>query len=34
MTGSSMTAFDASRLERVRKLPPRYRAVAGREVKR
>lgn len=33
MTGSSMTAFDASLLERVRKLSPRYRAVAGREVK-
>ncbi len=35
MTGSSMTAFDASQLERVGKLPPRYRAVeSSREVKR
>ncbi len=32
MTGSSMTAFGASRLERVRKLPLRYRAVDSREV--
>jgi hypothetical protein len=35
VTGSSMTAFDASQLERVRRLPPRYRAVeSSREVKR
>lgn len=27
MTGSAMTAFDASELDRVRKLPPHYRAV-------
>ena len=32
MTGSSMTAFDASQLERVRNLPPRYRAVDNEEV--
>jgi hypothetical protein len=35
MTGSTMTPFDASQLERVRKLPPRYRAVeSSPEVKR
>jgi len=35
LTGSTMTAFDPSQLERVRKLPPRYRmVVGGLEVKR
>ena len=30
-TGSSMAPFDASRLERVRALPPRWRKVAGEQ---
>jgi gluconate 2-dehydrogenase subunit 3-like protein len=35
LTGSTMPAFDPSQLDRVRKLPPRYRAVEGGvEVKR
>src|SRR5690348_13965767 len=35
LTGSTMTAFDPSQLDRVRKLPPRYRSVeGGLEVKR
>jgi Gluconate 2-dehydrogenase subunit 3 len=35
LTGSAMTAFDPSQLDRVRKLPPRYRSVeGGLEVKR
>jgi hypothetical protein len=34
-TGSTMPAFDGAQLDRVRRLPPRYRAVEGsREVKR